>query len=465
MAHDIFLSYSTRDQAAADMICQALEGAGVKCWIAPRDIAAGSQWGGSIVNAIEASRAVLVIFSEKSNDSPQVVREMECAVAKRLPLIPVRIADAMPTKDMEYFLGVSHWLNAYPKPLPAYLPQIVTTTERVLKGEAQSWKRFSRKLPQSRYAQLSLVGVAILVAVVTAWLMRPSPPPNPMDAMRSPLAGRWETSLADGRGGKADCILDIQGLGQTQFSDSCPAPYTGSKGNVGATKDSTYNPQLFVQGKDSGTFMMQGGPAPYTTGTFRFDGRDSLTLHFASGKEISWRRISQDAPLHIDSDDILPKEAQWPLAGVPAIAARAVKYARTHWQPDALLMLAKITLGPQMGGMGGLSTPAGTVSVQFELYSPATQQGLSLTPNSAAGAMFPLGAVDRDPRRALPANFLDLPQAWSALQARGLKGKELKEAQLENWQNGTSYGSANLGGVEWMLDSALGERGVVPAAR
>ena len=465
MAHDIFLSYSTRDQGAADMICQALEGSGIKCWIAPRDIAAGSQWGGSIVEAIEASRAILVIFSEKSNDSPQVVREMECAVSKRLPLIPVRIADAMPTKDMEYFLGVSHWLNAYPQPLPSYLPQIVMTTERVLKGEAQTWKRFARKLPQKRTAQLSLVGVALLVAVVTAWLMRPSPPPNPMDAMRSPLAGRWEASLADARGTKADCILDVQALGQAQFTDSCPAPYTGSKGNVGATKDSTYNPQLFVQGKDSGTFMMQASGMPYTTGTFRLDGSNSLTLHFADGKEIAWRRISQDAPLHNDAEDILPKRASWPVEGVPAIVERAIKYARTHWQPDAVLMSAKLTLEAQAGGMGGLTTPAGTVSVQFELYSPATQQGLSLTPGSAAGALFPLGVIDRDARLAIPANFLDLPQAWATLQARGLRGKQLKEAQLENWQNGTSYGSARLAGVEWMLDSALDERGVVSAVR
>ena len=115
--------------------------------------------------------------------------------------------------------------------------------------------------------------------------------------------------------------------------------------------------------------------------------------------------------------------------------------------------------------MGGLPTAAGTVSVQFELYSPATQQGLSLTPGSAAGALFPLGVIDRDAKLAIPANFLDLPQAWEALQARGLRGKQLKEAQLENWQNGTSYGSARLAGVEWMLDSALDERGVVPAAR
>jgi len=464
VAHDIFLSYSTRDQAAADAICRALEDAGIKCWIAPRDIAAGTQWGGSIVAAIEASRAVLVIFSEKSNDSPQVVREMECAVAKRLPLIPVRIADAMPTKDMEYFLGVSHWLNAYPKPLDSYLPQIVETAGRVLKGEAQSWKRFARKLPQRRFAQISLVGVALLVAVVTAWLMRPSPP-DPMAALRSPMAGRWQSSLPDARGASAECVLDVQELGQAQFSDSCPAPYTGVKTSVIVAKDGTYNPQLFAPGKDSGTFIMQGGSMPFITGSFRIEGRNGLSLHFAGRNEISWRRIAQDKPLHNDEDDILPKEAKWPLADVPAIAERAVKYARAHWQPDAVLMSLKLSLEPQGSAMGGLVTAAGTVSLQFELYSPSTQQGLSLMPASAAGAMFRLGAIDRDARRALPANFLDLPQAWAALQARGMRGKELKEAQLENWQNGTSYGDANLGGVEWMLDSALGERGVVQAAR
>jgi len=51
------------------------------------------------VEAIRASKAVLVVFGQHSNDSRQVVREMECAVGKRLPLIPVRIADVMPIED------------------------------------------------------------------------------------------------------------------------------------------------------------------------------------------------------------------------------------------------------------------------------------------------------------------------------------------------------------------------------
>jgi len=45
-----------------------------------------------------------------------------------------------------------------------------------------------------------------------------------------------------------------------------------------------------------------------------------------------------------------------------------------------------------------------------------------------------------------------------------MRGKQIKSAELENWANGTSYGSAQLSGVEWMIDSSLGERGTVRAA-
>ena len=56
-----------------------LEAAGLPCWIAPRDLSAGTQWGAGIVQAIETCETVLVVFSQAANDSPQVAREMELA--------------------------------------------------------------------------------------------------------------------------------------------------------------------------------------------------------------------------------------------------------------------------------------------------------------------------------------------------------------------------------------------------
>src|ERR1700748_3466457 len=131
----VFISYSSLDFAKADMIRAAIEAAGITCWIAPRDLSPGSQWGAGIVDGIEASEAVLVVFSQSANDSPQIAREMEQAVSRRKQLIPVRIEDVMPTQDMLYFLGVSHWFNAFAQPLPTYLPEIVATVQRVLARE------------------------------------------------------------------------------------------------------------------------------------------------------------------------------------------------------------------------------------------------------------------------------------------------------------------------------------------
>ena len=123
---------------------------------------------------------------------------------------------------------------------------------------------------------------------------------------------------------------------------------------------------------------------------------------------------------------------------------------------------AKLEAGASSGARN-VQTPAGPVDLLFEYYSPETQQGLSFPPNSSSGGLLPFGAVDRNPNRALPDNFLDLPEAVANLHARGMRGKQIKNAQLENWANGTSYGAVNLNGLQWMIDSALDERATVPA--
>ena len=46
MAHDVFLSYAAADQALAFAVVAGLEGQGIRCWVAPRDIIpAGSGYG------------------------------------------------------------------------------------------------------------------------------------------------------------------------------------------------------------------------------------------------------------------------------------------------------------------------------------------------------------------------------------------------------------------------------------
>src|SRR5687768_3475603 len=58
--HDVFVSYSTKDKHAADAVVAALEGERVRCWVAPRDIRPGMDWGAAIIDAITDS-AVMVL--------------------------------------------------------------------------------------------------------------------------------------------------------------------------------------------------------------------------------------------------------------------------------------------------------------------------------------------------------------------------------------------------------------------
>jgi TIR domain len=41
MNFDAFISYSANDKVIADAACATLERAGIRCWIAPRDVVPG----------------------------------------------------------------------------------------------------------------------------------------------------------------------------------------------------------------------------------------------------------------------------------------------------------------------------------------------------------------------------------------------------------------------------------------
>ena len=132
MPHDAFISYSTSDKAAADAACATLEASGIRCWIAPRDITPGAEWGEAIVDAINHCRVMILIFSESANESPQIPREVERAVSKGIPVIPLRIQDIAPARSLEYFIGTVHWLDALTPPLEVHLRRLVESVKTLL---------------------------------------------------------------------------------------------------------------------------------------------------------------------------------------------------------------------------------------------------------------------------------------------------------------------------------------------
>ena len=114
--HDVFISYSTKDKVTADAICHTLESNKMRCWIAPRNITSGKPYAEEIMDAIEETKIVVLVFSSNSQASQFVNNEVNVAFSKSKPILSFKIDESMPEREMEYFLKTNHWLDAYPEP-------------------------------------------------------------------------------------------------------------------------------------------------------------------------------------------------------------------------------------------------------------------------------------------------------------------------------------------------------------
>lgn len=116
MSHDIFISYSKNDKNVADAICHYLEENRMKCWIAPRDVRAGTNYGSEIVNSIRKCKIFILVFSGHANNSEHVSNEVNIAFESSNVIMPYRIENVVLNDTMTYYLNSKHWIDSYPDP-------------------------------------------------------------------------------------------------------------------------------------------------------------------------------------------------------------------------------------------------------------------------------------------------------------------------------------------------------------
>jgi len=58
----VFISYASPNSAIAQAVCEALERAGVTCWIAPRNVRPGTFYADEIVHALDIAKAIVLVF-------------------------------------------------------------------------------------------------------------------------------------------------------------------------------------------------------------------------------------------------------------------------------------------------------------------------------------------------------------------------------------------------------------------
>lgn len=196
MAHDVFISHSTKDKTVSDAVCAALENGGVRCWVAPRDVQPGRSFAGEITRAIQESKIMVLIFSAHSNNSEQVLREVQLAVSSHLHIIQLRIEDVLLNDDLKYFLSTPHWLDALTPPLENHLRKLEGAIRKLLEGatEEPATRRAPATAPVPKSPRgcsvkiLVSIGTGVAAALIVAGFFLNSARQHQPSAVAPPLA-------------------------------------------------------------------------------------------------------------------------------------------------------------------------------------------------------------------------------------------------------------------------------------
>ena len=215
--HDVFISYSHKDKTVADAVCARFEAENIRCWYAPRDIAPGADWAASIIDAINSSKVMVLIFTDFSNASKQVLREVNNAVSAGIPIVPFKLTETLPTKGMQYYLATVHWLDAMNLPLEKSIDDLEKLIKAILSGEdsgqylgaaSQGKKKKKWLIPVIAAALVVLIGAGAAIYFLTA---------NSKSGYKDTVTLETEDSIAlevlDSPGSSAFGISDVTNTG------------------------------------------------------------------------------------------------------------------------------------------------------------------------------------------------------------------------------------------------------------
>ena len=185
MAHDVFISYSSKDINVAHAVCAKFEQEGVRCWYAPRDISPGDEWASSIMAAIRGAKILVLIFTDFSNASVQVRREVDNAISSGKTIIPFKLTTNSPSGGMKYYLSTLHWLDAVDRPLEESIDDLLEMVQHNLKEperEVQAPKNIATpgetKITGRQIFQL-ICGILLLIpTVLFLWIFFRNPTLN-----------------------------------------------------------------------------------------------------------------------------------------------------------------------------------------------------------------------------------------------------------------------------------------------
>ncbi|VGO11886.1 hypothetical protein PDESU_00434 [Pontiella desulfatans] len=104
-----FISYSSKNTSDAEALCRLLEDRGIPCWMAPRNILPGDDYGEAISKALAEVDALVLLLTENANHSTWVAKEVESGLSNDKRIIPVSLGGVKPSGKLKFYLGAIQW--------------------------------------------------------------------------------------------------------------------------------------------------------------------------------------------------------------------------------------------------------------------------------------------------------------------------------------------------------------------
>jgi hypothetical protein len=296
----VFISFSSADRKIAEKIHDRLNKNGVDCWICTKDIPPGADYQSCIVEAINACKVVVLVFSSNANLSPEIAKEL--SLASKKILIPARIEDVVPQGSFQYQLSNRQFVDLFDD-FDEKLDELIGRIKSVLAapGEAPSAPTTRKKstVRSSSGGMKMAVGAACVVALAAGgWLVKGKlAGPAGADAAVSTAAPPGAAVLARAA---APAPVGAQAAALTQAQPNSPA-----------TEAATLAPAPAPEGPSQLTSVV-----PLLTGTQNSERVNLLT------------KMNDRIPMNLDS-----KDANLLLADANGYRASAIRAIAPHLAP------------------------------------------------------------------------------------------------------------------------------------
>lgn len=174
MAHEVFISYSSKDLQFVKDVTSWLENEGIQCFVAFRDIPKGIEWARIIPDAIKDSKMVVVLHSENYNCSEEVERELKIASDNKKRILTFKIDDSKFKDAKEYYLTAINWIDASTE-------QAMNDLILSIKGNLDDCNPESKKSPKKFASGFVLIAAAFILLFAAGFIhakIRSSKPEN-----------------------------------------------------------------------------------------------------------------------------------------------------------------------------------------------------------------------------------------------------------------------------------------------